>query len=223
MQLGHLRKLAMTGLSMLCVFMSIGVQANVIFDTGPPGTSNAPVRNYSGIVISRAASFNFSGDATVSSISTYMGAYLGRTGTMTYALYTGGGLPTGSALYSGTFALTSSPDWNTLSGLNWAITAGAYTLEISAGAGAWALLYTGAPQTPDSLTTTYTSHSAISSGAWTVNGALSTYGIRIESTPTSGAPEIDGKHLPQVLLLIGGACLLYKRRERTLHIKTAFS
>lgn len=56
--------------------------------------------------------------------------------------------------------------------------------------------------------------------AYDGSGGYSGYNAIAPATITvsSGAPEIDGKILPQALMLIGGACLLYVRRKPTLHI-----
>lgn len=189
------------------------VTAEVVFDTGTPSVGSwVNVRN-DGVYISRASSFNFSSNATVQSVSMYIGSNLSSSGTITYSLFSGSAAPSGSALYSATssFNLVPTPGWQTINGLNWSLSSGVYTLQVTAGTGVLLNIYNGASQTPDSITSTYEYRNT---GPWTQNATAYTLGINMEGVVTSSAPEIDGNFGSKLILLLGGILLIRRSKNK---------
>lgn len=151
-----------------------------------------------------ATSFNIVNDSTITSLGAYL--YNNGSGSVTYELHEGG--PNGILLYRGNVSSVGAADYYTLSGLNLAVDAGLYTLNLIAGYGFDGGLPTGAPGKPDTLTAAYWSNDGIS---WNQDGGDFSYGIRVEGTPVA-VPEIDGALLPQALTLMAGSMLLLRRR-----------
>lgn len=151
-----------------------------------------------------ATSFNIANDSTITSLGAYL--YNNDSGSVTYELHEGG--PNGTLLYRGTVSSVGAANYYTLSGLNLAVDAGLYTLNLIAGYGFNGGLPTGAPGKPDTLTAAYVSNDGIS---WNRDWGDFSYGIRVEGTPVA-VPEIDGALLPQALALMAGSMLLLRRR-----------
>ena len=169
-------------------------QAAYIVDTGegsqPPAYSLYD--DDAGGFQSLGATFNAAAAYTISSVEGWISAL--NNGNLTVELIAGDS-PSGSVLFSATFAATPSSlgesFWQGATGLNWSIAAGDYTLAFYAPAGFTGSMLSGAP---NPLATEWFRNDS-TGGAWTQFDGLDV-GIRIDASPSS-VPE------PGTLALLG--------------------
>lgn len=189
-------------LTLLASAMS-AAQAAYLVDTGLPTPGGTSLVNYTvdfggGEFYDQqqylAASFTLAEASTITSLGAYM--YNNGSGSVTYELHQGG--PTGDLVFSSSIAVGSTPDYYTISDMNVAVDAGVYTLNFIASYGFNGYLESGAPGSPDALTTTYFSNDATT---WTDIGVQS-YGIQVGGTASGGATGVPA---PLPLLGVIGA------------------
>ena len=127
-------------LTLLASAMS-AAQAAYLVDTGLPslGAGGTGLANYTMDMMGEetlqtqylAASFTLAEASTITSLGAYM--YNNGSGPVTYELHQGG--PTGDLVYSSSIAVGSTPGYYTISDMNVAVDAGAYTLNFIASYG----------------------------------------------------------------------------------------
>lgn len=121
----YVRNMLFAGIMLSSTLPGIS-QASLIVDTGP-GMGSQYLLNYQQWL---AAEFTIDQSYNITGVSGWIRTVV--EGDVTFSLYTDGGNLPGSILYSSTISLgLSDPQWETISGLNWEISAGSYWIAFT--------------------------------------------------------------------------------------------